>query len=115
MVNLKSSAIKKVIFVTVSIFIGFIFGTIFKTPNGKLIFSSKMEKSEWKSQKLIEMIRSSESFFSFQSFDFNLFVGIFAFSITLFITLFFGDNSFRELLYKKILFLEERAKYKKEN
>ena len=91
-----------------SIFVGFLLGWYYKVPNANLLFDLSESDSLWSKNLLLESIKQQSSFFSTELFTFNWIVFILSTLISFLLLLFFTDDVFRQYLYDKFTFKNER-------
>lgn len=91
-----------------SFVIGILLGWYFKSPNTKLIIELGNCDSLWRKDLVIEYYRNQSSFFSADFFTFNWTMFLLSTLFCSLLLLFFNDKIFRQYLYNKISFHEEK-------
>jgi len=92
----------------ISIAIGVFFGGYLRTPNKRLLDFVSDVDSEWQKELTIERARKSSHFFFCDSFSFNWAAFFISALISIFLILFLFDKPFRQFIYNRFSFSEEK-------
>lgn len=95
-------------YLSFSFVIGILLGWYFKSPNTKLIIELGNCDSLWRKDLVIEYYKNQSSFFSADFFTFNWTMFLLSTLFCSLLLLFFNDKIFRQYLYNKISFHEEK-------
>lgn len=106
--NGGSTKIQNYWYLGLSFVIGILLGWYYKLPNNILLIELSKCDSLWRKELVIEYYKNQSSFFSTDFFTFNWTMFLLTTLFFFLLLLFFNDKIFRQYLYNKISFNEEK-------
>jgi len=110
-INSNAREVKNSMYLCLALLLGFLGGWYFKLPNAELLTKLSRYDSLWRTNIAVKILKGKSSFFSTDNFDFNWIAFFLSTFLCFFFLMFFNDKIFRQYLYNKFTFKEEKGSH----